>query len=161
MSKRILTGLAGIAALLAVFNIASAQDGTDPGRSVLSYRQQQVIRTEFSKIQSPSERQMAMDWSDAKKVAETMCRPFALRYFKKQYRDADKVFLGNAQSDSLKLEGNELLTGEGQVRATGSWHYFRFSCQLNPRNGRAFSFNAVMTRSESYTSRSDGPAKGN
>lgn len=150
MSKRILTGLAGIALGLAVFNVASAQDVTGPGKSVLSSRQQQVIRNEFSKLESPSERQMAMDWSDAKKVGETMCRPAALRYFRKQYRDADRVFLGNDQSDSLKLEGNELLTGTGQVRAGGTWHYFNFSCQLNPRNGRAISFKADVTRSETY-----------
>ncbi len=160
MSKRILTGLAGIAAWLAVFNTASAQNVTEPGKSALSYRQQQVIRIEFSRIQSPSERRMAMRWSDAKKVAETMCRPFALQYFQQQYSDADRVFLGDARSGSLKLQGNELLTGTGQVRAEGGWHYFRFSCQLNPRNGRAVAFHADVTRSESYTSRPDGPAEG-
>lgn len=154
MSKRILTGLAGGVVVLALFNMANAQNVTDPGKSVLSYRQQQVIRNEFSKIQSPSERQMAMDWSDAKKVSETMCRPAALRYFQRQYKNADRVFLGDTQSDSLKLESNELLTGTGQVRAGVTWHYFTFSCQLNPRNGRAVSFNANITRSESYTRQS-------
>ena len=150
MSKRILKGLVGIVAVLTLFASANAENVTEPGKSVLSYRQQQVIRNEFSKIQSPLERQMAMDWSDAKKVSETMCRPAALRYFRKQYRNADRVFLGDAQSDSLKLESNELLTGKGQVRAGGTWHYFKFSCQLNPRNGRAVSFTADITRSESY-----------
>lgn len=150
MSKRILKGLVGIVAVLTLFASANAENVTVPAKSVLSYRQQQVIRNEFSKIQSPLERQMAMDWSDAKKVSETMCRPAALRYFRKQFRDADRVFLGDAQSDSLKLESNELLTGTGQVRAGGTWHYFKFSCQLNPRNGRAVSFTADITRSESY-----------
>ena len=144
MSKRILKGLVGIVAVLTLFASANAENVTEPAKSVLSYRQQQVIRNEFSKIQSPLERQMAMDWSDAKKVSETMCRPAALRYFRKQFRDADRVFLGDAQSDSLKLESNELLTGTGQVRAGGTWHYFKFSCQLNPRNG------PDITRSESY-----------
>ena len=97
---------------------------------------------------------MAMEWSDAKKVAETMCRPIALKYFQKQFRDADRVFLGNVQSDSLKLQSNELLTGTGQVRAGGTWHYFTFSCQLNPRNGRAVSFAADITRSETYSRQS-------
>ena len=150
MSKRILKGLVGIVAVLTLFASANAENVTEPAKSVLSYRQQQVIRNEFSKIQSPLERQMAMDWSDAKKVSETMCRPAALRYFRKQFRDADRVFLGDAQSDSLKLESNELLTGTGQVRAGGTWPYFKFSCQLNPRNGRAVSFGADITRSESY-----------
>ena len=150
MSKRILKGLVGIVAVLTLFASANAENVTEPAKSVLSYRQQQVLRNEFSKIQSPLERQMAMDWSDAKKVSETMCRPAALRYFRKQFRDADRVFLGDAQSDSLKLESNELLTGTGQVRAGGTWHYFKFSCQLNPRNGRAVSFGADITRSESY-----------
>ena len=151
MSKRILMqGLAGSAAVRALFAMANAQNVAGSGKSGLSYRQQQVIRNEFSKIQSPSERQMAMDWSDAKKVSETMCRPAALRYFRKQYRNADRVFLGDAQRDSLKLDSNELLTGTGQVRAGGTWHYFKFSCQLNPRNGRAVSFAADITRSERY-----------
>lgn len=150
MSQRILKGLVKIAAVLALFNAANAQNAADPSTSVLSSRQQQVIRNEFSKIGSLAERQMAMDWSDAKKVSETMCRPMALRYFKKQYRDADRVFLGNDHSGSLKLESNQLLTGTGQVRAGGAWHYFTFSCQLNPRNGQAVSFSADVTRSESY-----------
>ena len=150
MSRRILKGLVGIVAVLTLFATANAENVTEPGKSVLSYRQQQVIRNEFSKIGSPAERKMAMEWSDAKKVSETMCRPAALRYFRKQYRNADRVFLGDAKSDSLKLESNELLTGTGQVRAGGTWHYFKFTCQLNPRNGRAVSFGADITRSESY-----------
>lgn len=152
MSKRILLQGWGMGvAVLALCTMANAQNVTDPGNSVLSYRQQQVIRTEFSKIQSSSERKMAMDWSDAKKVSETMCRPVALKYFQDRFRDADRVFLGDTGSDSLKLQGNELLTGTGQVRDGGTWHYFTFTCQLNPRNGRAVSFTADITRSESYT----------
>lgn len=150
MSKRILKGLVGIAAILTLFTSANAENVTEPAKSVLSSRQQQLIRNEFSKIGSPSERKMAMEWSDAKKVAETMCRPVALTYFQKQYKNADRVFLGDAKKDSLILQGNELLTGTGQVRDGGTWHYFKFSCQLNPRNGRAVSFSADITRSESY-----------
>ena len=150
MSKRILKGLAGVAALLVLFTSASAQNVPEQAKSVLSYRQQQVIRNEFSKIESPSERKMAMEWSDAKKVAETMCRPAALKYFQKQFKDADRVFLGNDQSDSLKLMGNQVLTGVGQVRAGGTWHYFNFACPLNPRIGQAISFTADITRSETY-----------
>ena len=151
MSKRILKGWLGIAVGVVLFNVAGAQNVADPASKVLSARQKQVIRNEFSKIVSPQERQMAMDWSDAKKVGETMCRPVALRYFKKQYGDADRVFLGNDQSDSLTLESNELLTGEGQVRTGGAWHYFTFSCHLNPRNGQAISFDADVTRTERYS----------
>lgn len=56
MSRRILKGLVGIAAVLTLFATANAENVTEPGKSVLSYRQQQVIRNEFSKIGSPAER---------------------------------------------------------------------------------------------------------
>ena len=112
-------------------------------------RQKAFCRTGNSRLSGMNFTRYSPHWN-AKKVSETMCRPAALRYFRKQFRDADRVFLGDAQSDSLKLESNELLTGTGQVRAGGTWHYFKFSCQLNPRNGRAVSFGADITRSESY-----------
>lgn len=154
MSNRILKGLLGIAAVLALLSSANAENVNEPAKSVLSHRQQQVIRTEFSKIESPAERKMAMEWSDAKKVAETMCRPIALKYFQKEYKDADRVFLGNDKSDSLRLMGNEVLTGVGQVRAGGTWYYFNFACPLNPRNGRAKSFGADITSSQTYSRQS-------
>ena len=137
-----------------LFSLGSASAGDSvslsKSKSELSPRQQQLIRNAFAKLRSPEERKIAMEWSDAKKVSETMCRPAALKYFKKQYRDADRVFLGNRDSDSLKLAGNRQLTGTGQVREGGNWHYFTFDCQLNPATGHAVSFTANVTKTESY-----------
>ncbi|EEO27455.2 hypothetical protein [Oxalobacter paraformigenes] len=144
--------LFGMAAALFVLCPAAADntDSSAKAKSELSPRQQQHIRSAFAKLSSPGERKMAMKWSDAKKVAETMCRPAALNYFQKQYTGADRVFLGTGESGSLKLEGNRQLTGTGQVREGNNWHYFTFDCQLNPATGYAVSFTAHITKTESY-----------
>ncbi len=148
--------LFGMAAALFVLYPAYAGNTVPSAKakSELSPRQQQVIRNAFSKLHDRNERKMAMEWSDAKKVSETMCRPAALGYFKKQYRNADRVFLGTGESGSLKLEGNSQLTGKGQVREGNNWHYFTFDCQLNPATGHAVSFTAHITKTESYTRQS-------
>ncbi len=152
MAKNIFSGtLAGMAVLLSTLGPAIAGDTATAAKngSELSPRQQQAIRNAFSRLDE-GERQMAMEWSDAKKVSETMCRPAALRYFRKQYRETDRVFLGTVKSDSLKLQGNRQLTGTGQFREGYNWHYFTFECQLNPATGYAVSFKADITKTESY-----------
>ncbi len=140
----------GMAAAVLACGAAFADNTVLEARNTLSHRQYQVIRNAFSKLHSPEERRMAMAWSDAKKVSETMCRPLALKYFKKQYSRADRVFLGDENNDSLKLEGNRTLSGTGQVREGSNWHYFTFECRLNPATGYATSFRANITKTESY-----------
>lgn len=153
MSTNIFSGtLFGIAALLLALTSAFASDiaASQENRSELSPRQQQVIRSVFSRLDSGEEHKMAMEWSDAKKVSETMCRPIALQYFKKQYPQADRIFLGNRGNDSLELQRNKRLTGTGQFREGTNWHYFTFECQLNPATGRTTSFTANITKTESF-----------
>lgn len=136
---------------LAMAPVAAENTGTrQTGQSELSPRQQQAIRNAFSGLHTKAERVMAMQMSDARKVAETMCRPLALEYFRECYETADRVFLGTGKDDSLILHGNSRLTGTGQVREGFNWHYFTFDCQLNPATGYATSFSANLTKTESF-----------
>ena len=144
--------LASAAAVwLAMAPVAAENNGTrQTTQSELSPRQQQAIRNAFSGLHSKAERDMAMKMSDAQKVAETMCRPLALEYFRERYETADRVFLGTGKEGSLILHGNSRLTGTGQVREGFNWHYFTFDCHLNPATGYATSFSANLTRTESF-----------
>ena len=70
MAKNIFSGtLAGMAVLLSTLGPAIAGDTATAAKngSELSPRQQQAIRNAFSRLDE-GERQMAMEWSDAKKV---------------------------------------------------------------------------------------------
>lgn len=78
---------------------------------------------------------MAQNWTNAKKVAEFICRPAALTSLKKQIIGADRVFLGSDAADSLTLLNNGQLIGSGQVRALQGWQYFTFTCDINPDTG--------------------------
>ena len=149
--------LASAAAVWLVLTPVAAEDtgGMQPAtRSELSPRQQQAIRNAFSGLHTKAEREIAMHMSDAQKVAETMCRPIALEYFRERYETADRVFLGTGNDGSLILHGNSRLTGTGQVREGFNWHYFTFDCQLNPATGYATSFSANLTRTESFRRKS-------
>lgn len=143
--------LTGVAVFLLFLASAMAGDTVFAMKngSQLSPRQRQVIRNAFSRLDS-DERKKAMDWSDAKKVSETMCRPAAFRYFKKQYLKIDRIIFGTGKSDSLAMQNNRRLTGSGQFREGHNWHYFTFECQLNPATGYATSFKANMIKNESY-----------
>ena len=144
--------LASAAAIWLVLTPAVAEntDMQQTDQSELSPRQQQAIRNAFSGLHSKAEQKMAMQMSDAQKVAETMCRPIALEYFRERYETADRVFLGTGGEGSLTLHGNSRLTGTGQVREGFNWHYFTFDCYLNPATGYATSFSANLTKTESF-----------
>ncbi|MDX7999400.1 hypothetical protein FE394_09335 [Xenorhabdus sp. Reich] len=79
------------------------------------------------------------NWSDTKKVAEFICRPFALPVIKKHHKDADKVFLGDVSPDSIKLAPSSELVGIGMYRTDEGWKDIRFSCKLDA-TGKAQSF---------------------
>ncbi len=153
MSMNIFSGiLASAAAIWLVLTPAVAEntDMQQTDQSELSPRQQQAIRNAFSGLHSKAEQKMAMQMSDAQKVAETMCRPIALEYFRERYETADRVFLGTGGEGSHTLHGNSRLTGTGQVREGFNWHYFTFDCHLNPATGYATSFSANLTKTESF-----------
>ncbi len=152
MSTNIFSGtLFGIATpLLALTSVSTDDIAASPeNRSELSPKQQHVIRNAFSRLDSGKGYKMAMEWRDAKKVSEAMCRPTALQYSRKQYPQTDRVFLGNRENDGLKLQGNKRLSGTGQFRKRTNWHYFTFECQQNPATDRAASFTANITKTES------------
>ncbi|OTA20582.1 hypothetical protein Xbed_01386 [Xenorhabdus beddingii] len=79
------------------------------------------------------------NWSDKKKVAEFICRPFALPIIKQHDKNADKVFLGDESPDSIKLKYPAELTGKGMYRTDEGWKDIRFSCKLNA-TGKAHAF---------------------
>ncbi|OKP03663.1 hypothetical protein [Xenorhabdus eapokensis] len=79
-------------------------------------------------------------WSDTKKVAEFICRPFALSTIKKYHKNADKVFLGVGSEESIRLKPLSELVGIGMYRTDEGWHDIRFSCKLDA-TGKAQSFN--------------------
>ena len=105
----------------------------------LSPAQASVIAGEIAKLKYPQERSLASHWSDAKKVAEFICRPLATAVLKRK-ANADRVFLGTNEPDTLHLLSNRELQGGGQYRSGDDWRTFTFSCALDPRNGTATAF---------------------
>lgn len=110
----------------------------------LSAAQSAAVAKSISALKHPEERQLASSWSNAKKVAEVICRPAALPALKKQVPGADRVFLGTDDPATLTLASNESLTGTGQVRAAAGWRDFAFTCKLDPKTGKAAGFKAVL-----------------
>lgn len=132
------------AAMLLVISPLTAQSAT-LGEPALSAAQTKVVAKSIAALKLPEERQLASGWSNAKKVAEVICRPAALRALKKQVSGADRVFLGTNDPATLTLVSNKSLVGTGQVRSGADWTEFSFACQLDPRTGKARSFTAKLT----------------
>jgi hypothetical protein len=112
-----------------------------PDTHHLSPAQASVIAGAIAKLKYPQERSLASHWSDAKKVAEFICRPMATAVIERR-SNADRVFLGTDDPSTLHLVSDRQLEGSGQYRAGGDWHSFTFACALNPQNGTAISFKA-------------------
>jgi hypothetical protein len=108
----------------------------------LSQAQAKIVTTEIAKLKYSEERALASGWTDAKKVAEFICRPLATDVLKRRFKDADRVFLGTDDPKTLHLVSDRL-KGSGQVRTGNSWRNFTFSCELDPRTGKALSFNSA------------------
>jgi hypothetical protein len=114
----------------------------------LSAAQQEVVQRALQTIKPSGSRAIAEQWSDAKKVAEILCRPAALKEFKKTDKMADRVFLGTDDPVTLSLESNAQLTGTGQVRSHGvHWKDFSFVCRLDPATGKVERFVSVWKNS--------------
>lgn len=110
------------------------------GADLLSKAQQDVVNAQIAGLQSQEERTMASEWSDAKKVAEFICRPLAMSDLRTWNKTADRVFLGTDDPSTLTLSSNQRLTGSGQVRIGNDWKNFTFDCKLDAGTGKALSF---------------------
>ncbi len=113
----------------------------EPG---LSRAQNAAVAKAIAAMKTPEERNVATAWSNAKKVAEIICRPAALPALRKQVPDADRVFLGSDDPATLTLVSVRSLTGTGQVRAGAVWRDFTFTCALMPSTGKVDGFTAVL-----------------
>jgi hypothetical protein len=128
--------------LSALAAIAQAADRHEPD---LSPAQNTAIAKQIATLRSSIDRQAAGRWSNSKKVAELICRPTTLPILKKQFPDADRVFLGTSDPKTLTLETNAKLTGTGQVRTSHGWQDFTFTCNVNPQTGKVTSFQSTNT----------------
>jgi hypothetical protein len=124
--------------------VAGAVGPAGADDSSLSPAQNKVIAAKIAKLRYPQERELARGWSDAKKVAEELCRPAARQVLRRQVRGADRFFLGTDATDTLTLEGNTRLTGTGSVRSPSGWRDFTFECRLNPQTGGVTKFLATL-----------------
>ncbi len=113
--------------------------------TVLSKAQQDAVTAQIEKLRTSEDRAIASGWSDAKKVAEFICRPLALNELEKWNGEADRVFLGTDDPDTLDLTTNRLLTGSGQVRTGSDWTTFTFNCKLDTGTGKALSFETSLS----------------
>ncbi|OTA15956.1 hypothetical protein Xvie_02293 [Xenorhabdus vietnamensis] len=139
--SKYLTYLGASCLLLSAFAQAQAPS-QQLSPSQKQYLQQQINEQTTDKSALP----MVKDWSDAKKVAEFICRPFALPIIKQHYKDADKVFLGDVSPDSMRLEHSSELNGIGMYRTDDGWHDIRFSCKLNAAGkAQSFKFEKIVT----------------
>ncbi|MBI6547778.1 hypothetical protein [Xenorhabdus lircayensis] len=111
-----------------------------PPSKQLSLSQKKYLQKQINEqVTDKSALKEVESWSDTKKVAEFICRPFALPIIKQHYKDADKVFLGDVSPDSIRLEHSSELAGTGMYRTDDGWNDIRFSCKLDA-TGKAQSF---------------------
>lgn len=132
MNTRMLFGLALLAGCLAI--------GPSLAAAVLSPAEQDAVLAQIAELASPEERALASEWTEAKKVAEFICRPLATSELKNWDKGADRVFLGTDDPATLELASNRQLTGSGEVRTGSDWTSFTFTCELDPESGKATSF---------------------
>ncbi|UNK24775.1 hypothetical protein [Yersinia intermedia] len=77
------------------------------------------IDVAISQLYRSENRQIAINWNNAKKVSEFICKPIALiEIQRKGFPKADKIYLGDNNQDSLSLSliDQYHLTGIGEVR---------------------------------------------
>ncbi len=138
--KRMGLTSAVVVLLISLGTIAHAADGQE---LALSPAEQAVVSRQIATLKSAADRQVAEGWSNAKKVAELICRPAALPVLKKQAKGVDRVFLGTDAPESLSLESNQRLTGSGTFRTPQGWQDFTFTCDVNPETAKVTKFEAT------------------
>jgi hypothetical protein len=129
-------GSAFVAAACMVTSVAA--------EAMLSPAQVAEVEAQIAMLRAPEERALASEWSDAKKVAEFICRPLATRELQKWNKEADRVFLGTDDPATLELTSNRQLTGSGEVRTGSDWTSFTFTCEVDPQSGKALSFETSL-----------------
>ena len=120
----------GVVGLLLVLGIL-VQSATGQ-ETALSPAEKAAVARQVATLKSSTDRHVAESWSNAKKIAELICRPAALPVLKKQTKGVDRVFLGTDAPASLTLESNRRLIGSGQFRAPQGWQDFTFTCEKCP-----------------------------
>ena len=139
-----MTSTARIFAVLALLVSASAiARSAQSAQPELSKAESVIITRRIAILNTPGERRMAKEWPDAKKVAEILCRPAALRTLQHQAAGVDKVFLGTDDPTTLTLESDQRLMGIGQYRTPKGWQDISFICMLNPATGKVISFQST------------------
>ncbi|HEX4022034.1 MAG TPA: DUF930 domain-containing protein [Acidobacteriaceae bacterium] len=128
-------GMVGL--LAAVGAMAQTAERPEPK---LSAAETAIVNRQIETLKDPGEQRMAQGWSNAKKMAEMICRPAALHVLKKQDADVDKVFLGMDGAESLTLESDQRLTGSGEFRTPQGWKDFSFTCEVNAETGKVTNF---------------------
>jgi hypothetical protein len=127
-----------LAGVLIVLGVAAQAAGP-----ALSAAEKANVARQIAAMKGPVDRGLAEGWTNAKKVAEYLCRPLALPELKKQEKGADRVFLGTDAPETLTLESNQRLVGTGTFRHPAGWKDFKFSCELNAATGKATAFTAT------------------
>lgn len=130
------------AALISVM-LASPASAATPDIAHLSPVQLSIVAREIAKLRYPAERALASKWTDAKKAAEFICRPLATKALKRRFKQADRIFLGTDDPNTLHLISSSRLEGSGQVRTINGWQTFTFTCGLSPRTGKAVTFETI------------------
>ncbi|KAA6130959.1 DUF930 domain-containing protein [Cupriavidus cauae] len=131
-------------ALLAALVATAAYPAAAQDSSPLTDSQRQALDRAIGTLRTPADRNVASQWSDARKVAEVMCRPLALQELKRTDAKVDRVFLGDDTPQSLSLKGNTVLEGNGQARGRSGWRNFTFTCLLDAQTARATAFEATF-----------------
>ena len=137
--------------ILATVSMNAAPAGQAAGQSAaqaeptLSPAEIAAVTRQIATLHSSVDRSVANGWSNAKKVAELICRPAALSVLRKQIPGTDRVFLGTDDPKTLNLESNAKLTGTGSARNPKDWQDFTFTCEINPETGKATSFAPTLT----------------
>ena len=141
MKKRRSAG--AIAALMVFVAMAHTVNASEPD---LSAAESAAVNRQIATLKAPGDRRMASGWSNAKKVAELICRPAALSVLKKQTPGVDRVFLGTDDPQTLTLESNSRLTGTGQFRTLQGWTDFTFACDVNAETGKVTAFKPTLSK---------------
>ncbi len=126
-------------------NAAPAQQAASQTEPELSPAETAAVARQIATLHSSVDRSVANGWSNAKKVAELICRPAALPVLKKQIPGTDRVFLGTDDPKTLNLESNAKLTGTGSARNPKGWQDFTFTCEIDPETGKVTGFVPTLT----------------
>jgi len=129
----------------ASMNAASARQAASSAEPALSAAESAAVARQIAALHSSADRGVASGWSNAKKVAEMICRPAAVAALKKQIPGTDRVFLGTDDPKTLTLESNARLTGTGSARNPKGWQDFSFTCEVDPESGKVTRFVPVPT----------------